>query len=144
VDGSVKGGVYTNNFFHFSIQYPQAWKILDTGSPIEQRGKGGGTAERAVPPQRDSVDAGYFLFWVGTANKQTGTQSWILISAFKPASSARNATPDNFLKVEAEGIKRESAEYLKKGQSPPGSAGEPTEFSTSGNWSNIAPRHLSS
>lgn len=93
---------------------------MDTGSPIPP------------PPQRDSVDEGYFLFWVGTANKQTEAPSWILIYAFKPAASAPNATPDNFLKVQAEAIKRVSADYLKKGQPPPVTAGEPSEFTISG------------
>ena len=130
-DHVVKDGTYSNNFFQFSIQFPQAWKILRTGAPLAQTGNGGITGGIATPPA-SSIETGYVLFWAGTVDKQTQGPRWVYILAVKPSSSGRNVTAEKYLKTEAEVVKAGSAEYLKKGQTPPRTAGEPTEFRISG------------
>jgi hypothetical protein len=130
-DHIVKDGGYTNNFFRFSIQFPEAWKILGTGTPLTQTGNGGVVAGGIAPVAGGNIASGYVLFWAGTVD-QTKGQHWVVICAVKPTSSARNATPEKYLKAEADALKLGSAEYLKKGQTPPLVAGEPTEFRIAG------------
>jgi hypothetical protein len=130
-DHVVKDGTYTNNFFQFSIQFPQVWKILGTGAPLTQTGSGGITGGIATPPG-SSIETGYVLFWAGTVDKQTKGPLWVYIFAVKPSSSGHNVTAEKYLKTEAEVVKAVSAEYLKKGQTPPRTAGEPREFRISG------------
>jgi hypothetical protein len=63
-DGSVKDGIYTNSFFKFSIEFPRAWKILDTGTSLT--GNNMGLAAGLIPPAGNYVEALYSLFWAGT------------------------------------------------------------------------------
>jgi hypothetical protein len=130
-DGIVKDGVYTNRFFLFSIQFPQAWKVLNAGVPMTQGRKAGGMAPGPVPAG-NLVEAGYSLLMAGTVNNQTQSAHGVTINAFKVASSAPNLTPDKFLKAEAAASKAELAEYQKKGETPPVAVGEPTEVQVSG------------
>jgi hypothetical protein len=129
-DGFVKDGIYTNRFFQFSMEFPQAWKILDTGTPLN--GNNGGPAAGLIPPAVKSVEAGYSLLYAGTVDKQTQNLHGVVICAFKPTASAQNATPEKYLRVEADAVKLGAAEYLKNGQTPPLTAGEPTESHISG------------
>jgi hypothetical protein len=129
-DHVVKDGTYRNNFFQFSIQFPQVWKILGTGAPLTQTGSGSITGGIATPPG-SSIETRYVLFLAGTVDKQTQGPRWVYILAVKP-SSGRNVTAEKYLKTEAEVVKAGSAEYLKKGQTPPRTAGEPREFRISG------------
>jgi tetratricopeptide (TPR) repeat protein len=125
--GFAKDGVYTNNFFRFSIQFPQAWKILDRGSSIPQNGNALGTATGVIGSLGGSfVEAGYMLFWAATVDKQTQNQHWIVLCAFKLDSSRRNVTPEQFVRAEADAVRLGSAEYLKRGKAPPMTSGEPT------------------
>lgn len=129
-DGFVKDGIYTNRFFQFSMEFPQSWKIFDSGS---SSARNGGPSAGLVPRAADSVEAGYSLFFAGTADKQTRNLHGVMISATKPTEAfALNATPENILRVQADAIKAVAAEYLKKGETPPFTAGEPTEFDISG------------
>jgi hypothetical protein len=129
-DGLVKDGIYTNSFFQFSIEFPRAWKILDTGTPIKRNNTG--PAAGLIPHAENSVEAGYSLFWAGTVDKQTQNLHGVMICAFKPTASAPNATPEKFVRAEANAIKVVAAEYLKNGQTPALAAGEPTESHISG------------
>lgn len=129
-DGFVKDGIYTNSFFKFSIEFPRAWKILDTGTHLT--GNNMGPAAGLIPSTGNNVEAAYSLLWAGTVDKQTQNLHWVVICAFKPTSSALNATPEKYLRVEADSAKLGAAEYLRKGQTPPLTAGEPTESHISG------------
>jgi hypothetical protein len=85
-----------------------------------------------VPAPGTYIETAYTLFWAGTVDKPLQGPRWIYILAVKPTSSGHNVTAEKFLKVEAEAVKIGAAEYLKKGQTAPRTAGEPREFRISG------------
>jgi hypothetical protein len=91
-----------------------------------------GPSGRAYSAAGNYVEAAYSLFYAGTVDKQTQNLHWVVICAFKPTGSAHNATPEKYLRVQADAAKLGAAEYLKKGQTPPLTAGEPTESHISG------------
>ena len=102
-DGAVKGGVYTSNFFQFSIRFPPAWKIFSTGEPLTPNLTGGGkTGLNGVPPE-NSVESKSLLFWAGAVDNQTQSPHWIMIIAFKPTSAARKFCESRSLRFEARG-----------------------------------------
>jgi hypothetical protein len=129
-DGFVRDGIYTNSFFQFSIEFPQGWKILDSGTSLT--GNNAAPAAGFIPRAGNSIEAGYSLFYAGTVDKQTQNLHGVVICAVKPTAAAHNATPEKYLRVEADAVKLKAAEYLKKGETPPLTAGEPTEANISG------------
>jgi hypothetical protein len=59
-------------------------------------------------------------------------EHWVLIQAFKVASSAPNVTPDKYLKTEAATLKVGLAELHKEGRALSETVGEVTEVYVSG------------
>jgi hypothetical protein len=119
-DGSINGGVYTNNFFQFTVQFPAGWIVLSTGSG----------------PQANAKATSYVLLLVGSPDSQMHGTRWIAISAARPLASSPpfGVTAEDVAKREADALKAEiaMAPNLGKKFRP---AGEPFEIS-------IARKHL--
>ena len=95
IDGSINGGVYTNNFFQFTVQFPADWKVLS---------KGGG-------PQANAKAIGYVLLIAGSPDRQVHGTRWIAIGATRPPASSAplSVTADDLLKREADALKAATA-----------------------------------
>lgn len=116
-DGSINGGVYTNNFFQFSVQFPTGWKVLSGGSG----------------PQVKAEAIAYVLLIVGSPDSQMHGMRWIAISAAqRPAPSAPlSVTAEDVAKREADALKAVTAMDPSMGNKF-GLAGEPSEISIAG------------
>lgn len=116
-DGSINGGVYTNNFFQFTVQFPAGWKVLSVGSG----------------PQVSAKATSYVLLLVGSPDSHMHGTRWILIAAaHPPASSAPlSATADDVATREADAIKAATAMAPDLGKNFR-VAGEPSEISIAG------------
>jgi hypothetical protein len=90
-DGSINGGVYTNNFFQFTVQFPAGWKVL----PIDSR------------PQISAKAISYVLLIVGSPDSQMHGTRWIAIAAAHPPASSPP------FGVTAEDVARREADALK-------------------------------
>jgi hypothetical protein len=116
-DGSINGGVYTNNFFQFTVQFPAGWKVLSKG----------------YGPQENAKAIGYVLVIVGSPDSQMHGTRWIAISATqRPASSVPlSGTADDLLKREADALKAATAMAPSIGNKFR-LTGEPSEISIAG------------
>jgi hypothetical protein len=116
-NGSINGGVYTNNFFQFTVQYPADWKVLSKGDG----------------PQASSKAIGYVLLMVGSPDRQVHGTRWIAISATQPSASSTplSGSPDDILKREADALKAATAMAPSIGNKYR-LEGEPSEISIAG------------
>jgi hypothetical protein len=117
IDGSINGGVYTNNFFQFTVQFPAGWKVLSAGTG----------------PQANAKAISYILLMVGSPDRQVHGTRWIAISATQPPASSAplNVTADDLLKREADALKAATAMAPSIGNKYR-LAGEPSEISIAG------------
>lgn len=117
IDGSINGGVYTNNLFQFTVQFPADWKVLSKGDG----------------PQANAKAIGYILLMVGSPDSKMHGARWIAISATqRPASSAPlSGSPDDVLKREAGALKAATAMAPSIGNKFR-LTGEPPEISIAG------------
>lgn len=84
-DGSLRGHTYTNNFFRFSLSFPEGWKVL-----IVDKGQ---------------ADKGDVLLYVWTVEKKTNGKSVIVISSTNLPSDFPGITAEELLKRVANGAK---------------------------------------
>jgi hypothetical protein len=116
-DGSINGGVYTNNFFQFTVQFPTGWKVLTMGDG----------------PQASAKAISYVLLIVGSPDSQMHGTRWITIAAVRPPASSAplSVTAEDVAKREADAIKAVTAMVPSIGNKfrP---AGEPSEISIAG------------
>jgi hypothetical protein len=116
-DGSINGGVYTNNFFQFTVQFPTGWKVLSMGAG----------------PQASPKSIAYVLLMVGSPDTQMHGTRWITIAAGQPPASSAplSVTAEDLTKREADALKAVIAMDPSIGNKfrP---AGEPSEISIAG------------
>lgn len=129
-DGSTVGNIYTNNFFQFSLQFPDGWEASSAGSPMAITNRGGAIVSGTDPVLRSAVQAAalrVYKLLVAVEGKSGGksysTRSISIYAVSLPASISGNAAED-FLKVV-------SSAFVKSG-SPLQPTGEPTELSIQG------------
>ena len=113
-DGSISGNTYTNNFFHFSLPFPEGWKVLGNDVALEDMNKGD------------------ILLLVGWADRQTHGFRSIVISANVPPSTSGSITAMEFLKREADATTLASSMNLLKDSIHWQPTEEPTEISIGG------------
>lgn len=90
-DGAINGHSYTSNFFHFSLTFPEGWKVIAIGNGVD--------------PRVDPTGAtGYVLLVVGTADKQHHTR-WIAIGALRPSAGPSALSSEVAAKYAAMAIK---------------------------------------
>jgi hypothetical protein len=116
-DGSINGGVYTNNFFQFTIQFPVGWKVLSMG----------------YGPQANAKAIGDVLLIVGSPDSQMHGTRWIAIGATQPSASSAplSGTAGDVFKREAEALKAATAVAPSIGNKFR-LTGEPSEISIAG------------
>jgi hypothetical protein len=116
-DGSINGGVYTNNFFQFTIQFPAGWKVLSKGDG----------------PQANAKAIGYVLLLVGSPDRQMHGTRWIAIGATQPSASSAplSGTAGDIFKREADALKAATAMAPSMGNKFR-LTGEPSEISIAG------------
>jgi hypothetical protein len=117
IDGSITRGVYTNNFFEFTVQFPAGWKVLSSGDG----------------PRASAKAISYVLLLVGSPDSQMHGTRWITISATQPLapSAPLSGSPDAILKREADALKAVTAMAPSIGNKLR-LTGEPSEISIAG------------
>jgi hypothetical protein len=117
IDGSISGGVYTNNYFQFTVQFPADWKVLSKGNG----------------PQSSAKAIGYVLLTVGSPDRQVHGTRWIAISATRPAAASAplSGTAEDLTKREADALKAVTAMAPSIGNKYR-LEGEPSEISIAG------------
>lgn len=86
IDSWINEGTYVNNFFKFSLKFPASWYVI---------GQGAG-------PRADRRGKTYVLLMVGSLDRQTSGNRWIVIAAAQPASSNPFPTPQDLTKRETD------------------------------------------
>jgi hypothetical protein len=117
INGSINGGVYTNNFFQFTVQFPAGWKVMTVGSG----------------PQANATAISYVLLLVGSPDSHMHATRWITIFATRPlaASAPLGVTAEDVAKREADALKAATAMAPSIGNRFR-LAGEPSEISIAG------------
>lgn len=116
-DGLINGGVYTNNFFQFTVQFPTGWKVLSMGSG----------------PQASAEAISYVLLMVGSPDSQMHGTRWITIAAAQPpaTSAPLSFTAEDLAKREGDAFKAITVMAPSLGNKVR-VAGEPSEISIAG------------
>src|SRR5579863_8614644 len=74
--GSIVGRTYTNNFFDFSVEFPENWVVIFVNQG----------------PQESTKAVAYALLLVGSRDKRMHGTRWITIIAASPHGSSLSAT----------------------------------------------------
>jgi hypothetical protein len=115
-DGSINGNTYTNNFFQFSLRFPEGWKDLGRDTKVTEK-----------DGRKVAV-----LLTLGTIDRQTHGIRVISISTASIPSGLGSITAKDFLKRDANGFNLASSMKLQTNQFAMLPTGEPTEISIEG------------
>ncbi len=107
--GSIVAGTYTNNFFDFSVEFPQNWVVIFVNQG----------------PQESPKAVAYALLLVGSRDKQMHGTRWVTIIAARPfGSNLSAASAQKLVENQADAFNLIDSMGLGRGLQP---IGKPTE-----------------